>query len=160
MDSIYTDFIEPVSALLQSEPVVPAIRRSNLLVVIEDTPSLSLQLGAICDFLGIGIHAVSSAQDLGLLLDERRPLAVIAEFEGEYQDGGHVLKTVAVHDSDLPVMVLLNRNAAFQGATEALVDILQLTAVQTPLGEPEMGEFVDFLARAGQHARCRRMTRA
>ena len=159
MDSMFNDLIEPISMAIQPVAGPPGIRRSNLLVVIEDEPSLSHQLGPICDFLGIGIQAIPSAEHLGLVLDEYRPLAVIAPFESVYQDGGHVLKSVAIHDATLPVMILTDRNATYIGAVDAMVGLLNLTSVQTPNGDPGMGELVDFLARAGQHARCRRITR-
>lgn len=132
-------------------------RRAPLLVVMEDTPNLAPGLGTICEYLGLHLRAITSLADIPQVLDEYRPLAIITEFEGTYQDGGDVLKAVATHDPNLPVMVLTNQDAAWQGATEALAETLNLPHVEIPTTHPSLGTIVDFLTRAARHTRNRRL---
>ncbi len=152
------DHASPAPDADAAAPAAPqAARRANLVLVVEDAPSLSSQVSAICGYVGLNVEPVASVQDLGLLLDERRPLAVIAPFETEHQDGGHMLKCVAAHDRDLPVMLLTGRNPIYQGAAEAMQEILALNNVIIPDGEPTLGQMVEFLARASQRNRRRRL---
>jgi DNA-binding NtrC family response regulator len=136
-------------------PVV-ATKRGNLVLLVEDQPDLAAHVGPICDYVGLDVEVLSSSADLGLALDDRRPTAVVASFEMLHQDGGHILKAVAVHDRNLPVMLLTGRNVMYQGAAEALVEVLNLTAVTLPVDQPTFGECVEFLARAAQGNRRRR----
>jgi len=131
-------------------------RRNNLVLVVEDQPSVSAAVGAICAYVGLTVEAISAENDLGLLLDERRPLAVIAPFESDYQDGAHVLKAVATHDRELAVMILTGRNPAWLGAAEAMRETLQLSQASLPNGEPSLGQMVEFLAQAAHRNRRRR----
>lgn len=136
-----------------------AAHRANLLVVIEDQPSLSATLKPICEYLGLILRTVSSGADLTDVLDDYRPLALISAFDGEYQDGGHILKTIATQDPSLPVMLLTQQNPIYQGAIDALVELLNLPNIRIPIQDPTMGDLVDFLANAARHIRTRR-TRA
>jgi len=140
----------------QELPGRPVTRRGNVVMVVEGAPGLSGQVNAICGYVGLNVEAVPSIADLGMLLDERRPLALIAPFETDHQDGGHILKSVATHDRDLPVMLLTGRNPIYLGAAEAMQEILKLSAVSLPQGEPTLGQMVEFLARASQRNRRRR----
>jgi len=133
-----------------------AARRANLVLVVDDEPAVAASVGAICAYVGLAVEAVSAAADLGMMLDDRRPLAVIAPFESDYQDGAHILKAVATHDRDLPVMILTGRNPAWLGAAEAMQEILQLPNATLPHGEPSLGQMVEFLANAAQRNRRRR----
>jgi len=158
MDSLTIDILDaPITQLLDA-PLARVPHRANVVLVVEDTPDLSCQMAAICDFMGLTVLPVGSAADLGMVLDDRRPLAVVAAFETEHQDGCHILKTVALHDRELSVMLLTNHNASHLGATEAVEEIFQLTMVSKPVGEPNLGELVEFLARASQRGRRRRTT--
>ena len=134
-----------------------AVKRGHLVLVVEDQPELSERVGPIADYVGLGVEVLPSLGDIGLALDEQRPMAVIAPFEMLYQDGGDILRTVAVHDRNLPVMLLVGRNPVYQGAAEALVELFNLTAASLPWGEPGFGDMVEFLARAAQNGRRRRL---
>ena len=133
-----------------------AAHRANLLVVIEDQPSLSATLKPICEYLGLILRTVGSGAELSDVLDDYRPLALISAFDGEHQDGGHILKTIATLDPSLPVMLLTQQNPIYQGAIDALVEILNLPNIQVPIQDPTMGDLVDFLANAARHTRTRR----
>jgi len=143
----------------QPAGLAAAARRSNQVLVVEDAPVLARHLAPVCEFLGADIRAIPSDVDLGAALEDYRPMAVIAPFECTHLDGGHVLKAVARHDASLPVMILVGPNPAWLGAVDALVDLLGLEAARGVAGAPAMGEIVQFLAQASQHARCRRASR-
>jgi len=144
--------LAPVQPASEPQPA----RRANLVLVVEDDPAVSASVAAICAYVGLAVEPVSASIDLALMLDDRRPLAVIAPFESDYQDGAHVLKAVATHDRDLPVMILTGRNPAYLGAAEAMQDILHLTNAILPNGEPSLGQMVEFLAQAAHRNRRQR----
>ena len=133
------------------------LRRGNLVMVVEDRIGLSSQVGAICNYIGLNVEAVASVADLGVLLDERRPLALIASFESEHQDGGHVMKSVAMHDRGLPLMMVTGGNPIYMGAAEAMQEVFKLAAVTLPPEDVTFGQMVEFLARASQRNRRRRL---
>jgi DNA-binding NtrC family response regulator len=147
----------PIGENKLDRPSGQASRRGNLVIVMEDQIGLSGPVGSICNYLGLNVEVVASYADLGVILDDRRPLAVVASFESEHQDGGHILKSVALHDRDLPVLMVTGGNAIYLGAAEALCEVLHLTTVTLPQGEATFGEMVEFLARAGQRNRRRRL---
>jgi len=134
-----------------------AIKRDFLVLVVEDMPELSERVAPIAEYVGLNVEVLPSIEDIGLVLDEQRPMAVIAPFETLHQDGGDILRAVAVHDRNLPVMLLTGRDPAYQGAAEALVEVFNLTATLLPWGEPSFGEMVEFLAAAAQGGRRRRL---
>ena len=136
-------------------PVVDQPRPSVL--VIEDGYSITLPMQMICDFLDIDLETVSSYEELGPILAERRPMAVIAEADCEGQDGCHVMMTVAAFDRDLPVLLITGSDPSLLGAVDGVADLWQLSCVtQWPrlLG---VGAMVDFLFRAGRKGNCTRL---
>ncbi len=123
---------------------------SSLVLVVEDRPRLSRMVEYICDFLGVAMERVGTNEDLGDLLDSRRPLAVICELEGGVQDGCHIMKTVAGHDPSLPIMLITGGDPALIGAAEAVEEIWGLSSVLKLRDQPGLGDVVDFLFRSGR----------
>jgi len=89
--------------------------REATVVVVEDEPLWSEAIGELCAFLEVRLARVSSHLDLGPVLRDHRPMAVLANMDAAGQDGPHVMKVIAAHDPDLPIMVLTDNAAAASG---------------------------------------------
>jgi hypothetical protein len=131
--------------------------REALILVVEDDHQLSGALRSICDCLNVTVERIPSHNELGPLLHQRCPMAIVAEMEAEGQDGCHVLMTVAAHDRDLPVLLVTGDDPALLGAIDAVEELWQLTSVvKWPL-MPGVGGIVDFLFHAGRKGGCMRL---
>ena len=131
--------------------------RQALVVVVEDDFELSSAFRAICECLNVAIERVPTTGDLGAVLPQLRPMAVIAAMDAPGQDGCHVLMTVAAFDRDLPVMLIASEDPALLGAIDAVEEIWQLTSVDKLTQLPGVGAVVDFLFRAGRKGGCMRL---
>jgi len=128
--------------------------REATVVVVEDETLWSEAIGELCAFLEVRLARVSSHLDLGPVLRDHRPMAVLANMDAAGQDGPHIMKLIAAHDPDLPIMVLTGGDAALAGAADAVKEVWGLTSVVTRDDPPGPGELVEFLFRAGQRGRC------
>jgi hypothetical protein len=131
--------------------------RQALVVVVEDGISLSESLRMICECLGIAVEQIPSRDDLGPLLRDRRPMAVVAEMDASGQDGCHVLMTVAAHDRSLPVLLIVGLDPALLGAVDAVEELWELSSVEKWQELSGVGAMVDFLFRAGRKGSCIRL---
>ncbi len=131
--------------------------REALVVVVEDDFGLSNAFRSVCECLGVAVERMSSRGDLGSVLRQRRPMAVVAAMDAPGQDGCHVLMTVAAHDRSLPVMLIVGDDPAMLGAIDAVEEIWQLSSVAKYLLMPSVGAVVDFLFRAGRKGGCMRL---
>ena len=125
--------------------------RHTVLVVRDDSTNNEF-LEAVCEFLDIGVEHASGGGDLGPLLNGLRPMAVIADLDGETQDGFHVLKVVADYSKRLPVMLLTANEPGIDGAVDAVKEVWGLQRVATASGMESVGEVVDFLCHAAREA--------
>jgi len=128
-------------------------------LVIRDHDKHSEPLEAICEFLDIGVEYASSRDDLSQLLPGLRPLAVIADLEGEFQDGFHVMKVVAGCDQSLPVLLLTSNDPALLGAVDAVREVFGLRRVATITEASGIGALVDFICHAARDAGMPRLMR-
>ena len=128
--------------------------REATVVVVEDEPLWSLAVVELCAFLDVRLTCISSEEDLAPVLRDRRPMAVLANVDGAGQDGCHVIKLVAAHDPELPVMMLTGGDAALTGALEAVEEVWGLAGVEKRDTPPSPGELVEFLFRAARRGRC------
>jgi hypothetical protein len=128
-----------------------------LVMVVTDDPARVRPLEVVCDFLDIGIEYVSSELDVGYLMREFRPMAVVTEADLRGQDGFHVMQQVAVYHPQLPVMMVTGADPALMGAADAVREWCGLTNVRIEPALPRVGEMVDFLFRAGRQAGVSRM---
>ncbi len=131
--------------------------REPLLVVIEDGVLLSETFRGICDCLEVAIARIPSREDLGTVLRDRRPMAVVAEMDAAGQDGCHVMMTIAAHDCDLPVLLITGEDPALLGAVDAVEEIWELSSVAKWPRILGVGAVVDFLFRAGRKGGCMRL---
>lgn len=151
------DRIEPAEATEILGHDGACAEAGRLVVVVEDRPRLSRTVGYICEFLGLPMQRVGTGQDLAALLDEEQPMAVVCELDGGLQDGCHVMKTVAMHDATLPIMLVTGEDQALVGAADAVEEIWGLSSVLKLRDLPGLGDVVDFLFRSGRLAGTARM---
>jgi hypothetical protein len=131
--------------------------REALVLVIEDGFGLSSAFRSVCECLNVAVERMPTEDDLGSMLRQRRPMAVVAEMDAAGQDGCHVLMTVAAHDRDLPVLLISGDDPALLGAIDAVEEIWQLTSVVKWPRLSGVGAVVDFLFRAGRKGGCMRL---
>ena len=115
-------------------------------------PLTIANLAPVCEFLDLRMEVISAGTDLKQVLHVHQPMAVITDVEGEDQDGFHIMKVIARHSRDLPIMLLTNGDAVLMGATDALQDLLGLTSVTRTSEFPLAGQLVAFLFSAGRRA--------
>jgi hypothetical protein len=131
--------------------------REALVLIVEDDLALSNAFRSICECLNVAVEPVPTCNDLGSVLRDRRPMAVIGEMDGAGQDGCHLLMTVAAHDRDLPVLLISDDDQVLLGAVEAVQELWNLTAVDKWPHLLGVGAIVDFLFRAGRKGGCMRL---
>jgi response regulator RpfG family c-di-GMP phosphodiesterase len=131
--------------------------REPLVLVVEDGIRLSEAFGVICKCLSVAVERMPSRDDLGSVLRNRRPMAVIAEMDAAGQDGCHVLMTIATHDRGLPVLLITGPDPAVLGAVDAVEEVWELSSVEKWQELLGAGAMVDFLFRAGRKGRCMRL---
>ena len=131
--------------------------REPLIVVVEDGIDLSEPFRVICECLGIEVQRMLSKDDLGCVLRDRRPMAVIAAMDGAGQDGCHVLMTIAAHDRSMPALLITGPDPVLLGAVDAVEELWELTSVEKWQDTLGVGAMVDFLFRAGRKGGCIRL---
>jgi CheY-like chemotaxis protein len=129
-----------------------------VLIVCEDDKNNDY-LEAICEFLDISMEHAASGSDLGPLLLGLRPIALVADLDGDVQDGLHVMKMVAGYDQRLPVLLLTGNQISLEGGVDAVKEILGLNHVATATDPGSIGDVVDFLCYAARNAGRSRMMR-
>jgi CheY-like chemotaxis protein len=125
-------------------------------IVCDDSATVEC-LAPVCEFLELRMEVVSTEADLVRVLRDQSPMAVITAVESADQDGFHVMKLVARHSRDLPIMLLTQGDAALMGAADAVQDLWGLTSVTRTSGFPVAGQLVGFLFSAGRRAGCMRL---
>jgi CheY-like chemotaxis protein len=134
--------------------VADAARRMPLILVLEDGQFLSDSLRELCGFLAVSVERIDSTEDLLPFLRRGRPMAVVAAMAAEGQDGANVLKTVALHDPSLPVLMMTDGNPALAGAVDAVTELWGLTEVVQAAEFLSPGALAQFLCRAGLRGNC------
>jgi len=94
-----------------------------LIVVVEDDRGLSDAIHEICDHLDVTVQHLSSEEDFAPMLARHRPMAVVAKIEANGQDSYHVMKIVANHDRNLPIVLLTGGDPAPIGAADAVQNL-------------------------------------
>lgn len=130
----------------------------NSILVIRDCKNNHDYLDVVCEFLDIGVEQATTADDLGQMLRQLRPMAVIADLESEVADGFHVMKLAAGYDRSLPILLLTANEPALLGAVDAVQEVWGLRRVATATGG-RIGELVDFICHAARSAGRSRLMR-
>jgi CheY-like chemotaxis protein len=131
--------------------------KQGVVAIVSDDPATIEKLAPVCEFLDLKIEVVSAGTELERVLREHRPMAVVTEVEGEIQDGFHIMKQVARHSRDLPILLLTAGDAVLMGAVDAVQALWGLTSVTTTSEFPMAGQLVAFLFNAGRRAGCMRL---
>jgi hypothetical protein len=126
-------------------------------IIVSDDPALAEVLEAVCTFLDLRAQCVTSGMNLKKLLQQRQPVAVISDIEGEERDGFDTMKVVADCNRDLPIFMLTDGDPVLMGAVDAVQEICRLTTLTCSTGAPLAGELVSFLSNAGRRAGCMRL---
>jgi ActR/RegA family two-component response regulator len=142
---------------LFSTAATEPVSAQGLVMIVGDDLSWGPRLDAICDFFSLAVEHVPSELDVAYLLREFRPMAIIAEVDGQGQDGFHVMQAVSAYDPDLPMMLLTGHDQALMGAADAIREIAGLTRLLIVAELPNMADTIDFLFRAGRVAGIGRM---
>jgi PleD family two-component response regulator len=147
------------SRLLSPDHVFPGTEtaKQGVVAIVSDNPQTVDELAPICEFLDLRIEVVTTGVDLDQILQEQRPMAVVAEVEGDEQDGFHTMKMVARYSRDLPVLMLTGGDPVLMGAADAVQSLWGLTSVSSTSGFPMAGQLVQFLFNAGRRAGCMRL---
>lgn len=131
--------------------------RQALVIIACESPTTIRQLGTVCEFLDLAVQVVHDQADLMKVLRQHHPMAVIAEVDGQYQDGFHTMKIVAAYDRDLPVLLLTDGDPVMMGAADAVQEVWNLTTVSPSTGAALAGQLAEFLFAAGRRAGCMRL---
>jgi CheY-like chemotaxis protein len=134
-----------------------AAAKQGVVAIISDNPATIEQLTPVFDFLDLKIEVVSTAGDLEQLLQQKRPMAVVSDVDGQDQDGFHIMMQVARYSRDLPVLLLTAGDSVLMGAADAVQTLWGLTAVTSTSAFPMAGQLVQFLFNAGRRAGCMRL---
>jgi DNA-binding NtrC family response regulator len=153
-------FIEPAVQLdCQAVAATSQAARRPTVLIVKDSPDLSHAFDPMCSYLGIQVETLPAEQNLIEALLAHRPMAVIAEFEGEHQDGCHVLKMVADYDPTLPCLLLTGGDPRLAGAADAVEELWGLTQVHKLHDLSNLADIVEFLFHAGRMGECMRLLR-
>ncbi len=134
-----------------------ATPQQGVVIVVSDNPATIDRLAPVCAFLELQMTVVSAGTDLTDAMREHAPMAIITDVEGGEQDGFHIMKLVARHNRNLPIMLLTDGDAVLMGAADAIQDLWGLTSVTRTSGFPVAGQLVAFLFSAGRRAGCMRL---
>jgi DNA-binding NtrC family response regulator len=134
----------------------PASRQA-VVVIASDTAETVQQLRAVCEFFDLVVEVVPDRSDLMPVLREHRPMAVISDIDGQFQDGFHTMKTVAKYDRDLPILILTGGDPVMMGAADAVQEMWNLTMISRSSDAPLAAQLADFLFAAGRRAGCMRL---
>lgn len=137
----------------------PSISTQRCVLIVRDGDKNNDYLESICKFLDISIKHAASGSELGSLLLGLRPIALVADLDGDMQDGFHVMKMVARYDQKLPVLLLTGNQTSLEGAVDAVKEIWGLNHVATATDPGSVGDVVDFLCYAARSAGRSRMMR-
>jgi DNA-binding NtrC family response regulator len=127
-----------------------AAAQPGLVAIVSDNAATIEKLAPVCEFLELRMEIVSTDSDLTQVLRDLGPMAVITDIESTDYDGFHVMKVVARHNRNLPIMLLTDGDAVLMGAADAVQDLWGLTSVTRTSGFPVAGQLVAFLFSAGR----------
>jgi CheY-like chemotaxis protein len=132
----------------------------HAVLVVRDHNRNDDYLESVCEFLDIEVQHAATGDDLRAMLTSLRPMAVIADLDGEVQDGFHVMKMAADYDRSVPILLLTGYDPVLLGAIDAVQEVWGLTRVGTVAATAGIGALVDFICHAARDAGRPRILRA
>jgi CheY-like chemotaxis protein len=129
-------------------------------LIVRDPGRNGDYLESVCEYLDIDVQHANTHDDIRAMLTKLRPMAVIADLDGESQDGFHVMKMAADYDQSVPILLLTSYDPALLGAIDAVQELWGLTRVATVAATAGIGALVDFICHAARDAGRPRMLRA
>ena len=158
------DQIRPINVIDRPREITVSDDRSgsfqHAVLVVRDSNKNSDYLESVCEFLDIDVQHATVGDDLRTMLTTLRPMAVIADLDGEVQDGFHVMKMAADYDRSVPILLLTGYDPALLGAIDAVQEVWGLTRVATVAATAGIGALVDFICHAARDAGRPRIVRA
>jgi hypothetical protein len=79
-------------------------------------------------------------------------MAVIADLDGDVQDGFHVMKITSDYNQALPILLLTGNDPVLLGAVDAVQEVWGLTRVTTAPASAGIGRLVDFICDSARDA--------
>jgi len=139
----------------QIDPVTARVRPSEslnnpVIVVVEPSPTLSVAIAEICDFLHVGIVSVNEPREIQEMLGAVQPIAVLHEAPGVDCALYDLLMVVAGHDTGMPVLIILPDDPHQQSALDGAQRLWQLTDIVRFGQRPGIRALIDFLFHAGR----------
>jgi CheY-like chemotaxis protein len=128
------------------------IPRRYSVLIVRDRDKNTDYLDAVCEFLDIAVEHVTAGDDLRTMLPVLRPMAVIADLDGDVQDGFHVMKIASNYNHALPILLLTGNDPALLGAVDAVQEVWGLTRVTTAPSSAGIGALVDFICNSARDA--------
>ena len=138
--------IDPVTARVKAAETL----RNPVIVVVEATPSLSVAIAEICDFLHVGIMTVTEPRRVPELLQDIQPIAILHEAAAVDYAVYDLLMVVAGYDPGLPMMLILPSDPQSRGALEAAQRLWELTEITHHAARPGIRALIDFMFHAGR----------
>ncbi|MBV9785555.1 MAG: hypothetical protein JO264_17245 [Acidisphaera sp.] len=126
------------------------------IVVVDPSRRMSSVIKEFCRFLDLQSCLAETGDDLGLLLEEARPIALVCAVEPGGPDGFTILKRVAVYDATLPVLLVTREHDGLR-YFEMIEESWGLTSVLKTRDLPPPRMLMEFLSRAGLKSGRRRL---
>lgn len=123
-----------------------------LVLVIEDSPTLTLRVTELCGFLRVRVERVEADGLLGFTLRERRPVGVLCYAHRTDQSISLALRAVADTDPSLPILVVTDKDNTRQARLDVAADMIRLDNLLWLDHLPGIRMLVEFLFMAERRA--------
>ncbi len=155
--------IDPVTSAIKPVDDMP----DPVVIVVEKVPALAITIAEVCDFLHIRVEQVASILEVGKMLHDIRPIAMLSEASDVDCTVYDLLMVIAGYDPGLPVLMVLNDQAMApddrlktRRALDAAQRLWQLTEVSRFPQRPGIRDLIDFLFLAGRKSGADRLAAA
>ncbi len=143
--SIGASLVSIFPAQLATPAVEPEPQR---ILVLGRTEALSPLLVAVCEQLDIALVPLRAQHELPMRLHQLRPIAVIGAALDVAADCCGLLRTIAAHDQDMPVLMVTQDEPSVLGAIDVAEQLWGLTAVSLVSAVQAPQDVVGFVFRA------------
>lgn len=123
-----------------------------LVLVVEDSLTLTPRVGKLCNFLRVRVERVEADALLEFTIRERRPVGVLCYAHRTDQSIGLTLRAVVNADPALPILVVTDKDTARQARLNVAGDIVRLDNLLWLDHLPGARMLVEFLFMAERRA--------